>query len=254
MPCLVAGVDEEAEVVGRAVARGRRVVAGHLIAPASRRTGAPSTGSSSTCVKPSAAHVLDEARRELAVAERAVALLGHARPRAEVHLVDRPSARARCRAARAPASRRRRPRRGGQALHDARPCPARRSVRARERVGLEAERAVAAEDLVLVERARARRRARRARRRPSRRAGASGKPAVPAAEVADDADALGRSAPRPRRRRRPCRRRARGCAPSTVPQPAVGALAEEVHRVAERRPKRRSSRSQTGRREVEAQR
>ena len=61
--------------------------------PTTRRTGAPSTGSSSTCVKP---------RRRTCCARRgaisryvsaAVALLRHARPRAEVHLVDRASAR-----------------------------------------------------------------------------------------------------------------------------------------------------------------
>ena len=48
-------------------------------------------------MKPRSLHVVGELGRQLAVGEPAVALLGHAPPRAEVHLVDRHRARrARC--------------------------------------------------------------------------------------------------------------------------------------------------------------
>ena len=99
MPRLVQRVDEEAEVVGRSVARGRRVVAGDLVAP--RPVERVLHHRQQLDVREAERlHVLGEPRRDLAIGERAVAVLGHARPRAEVHLVDRASARAPGRASR----------------------------------------------------------------------------------------------------------------------------------------------------------
>ena len=87
-PGLVAGVDEELEVLGRAEAAGRREEAEHLIAP---RSGERMLHHRQQ-LDVREAHLLDvghEAVRQLAIGEEAVAFLGHARPRSEVHFVDR---------------------------------------------------------------------------------------------------------------------------------------------------------------------
>ena len=172
-------------------------------------------------------------------AERAVALLGHARPRAEVHLVDRPSG-----------SRVEVARRARAFIHASSPqayvldattreaVPGGRSIARRERIGLRRGASPSRrQDLELVERARRDARARTARRRPTPPSWRIGKqPAVPAAEVADDADtrcAFGAQTAN-----------ATPSTPSIVarvraehlPQAAVRALAEQVQvDVAERR-------------------
>ena len=85
---LVQLVDEPHEVLGVAVAPGRREVAGRLVAPRAVErvlhdrqqldVGEAETGD-----------VLDELRREVAVAEHLARIVGRAPPRAEVHLVHR---------------------------------------------------------------------------------------------------------------------------------------------------------------------
>ncbi len=85
---LVEAVDEVAEVVGRPEARGRRVVAGHLVAPGAGERMLHHR--QQLDVRESEiGDVVGELVGELAVAQRAVALEWVAPPRAEMHLVDR---------------------------------------------------------------------------------------------------------------------------------------------------------------------
>ena len=220
----VARVDQEAEVVGGAVARGGREVRADLVAP---RPGERVLGQwhELDVGEAEPLHVVDQPGRDLAIGERPVPLLHHAGPGAEVDLVDRHRRAAQVQrgpgghpVAVAPLVRRGRDPRGGagRQLHGP-----------REGIGLDAQLAVGTDDPELVERA-----GRdtgdeqlvdaRAAEHPHR------EPAiVPAAEVADDADALrvGRpdrerhavhpvELPRPRAER--------------LPQPAMRALGDQV--------------------------
>ena len=103
----VQAVDELAEVVGRAEARRRRVVAGHLVAPRA----AERVRHHGHQLEVGEAHVLGvggELVGELEVGQRAVVLERVQPPRAEVDLVDRSSApRAACSCAAPPSSPRR---------------------------------------------------------------------------------------------------------------------------------------------------
>ncbi len=81
-------IDEPAEVVGRAVARRRGEEARHLVAPRAVERMLHHRQQLDVGEAERAA-VVGELRRELAVGEHAVALLRHAPPRAQVHLVDR---------------------------------------------------------------------------------------------------------------------------------------------------------------------
>src|SRR5262249_22493257 len=85
---LVTRVDEEPEVVRVAEARRRRVVAGHLIAPRALEWMLHHRHELDVR-EPEPPYVLREPRRDLAIGERTVALLRHARPRSQVPLVDR---------------------------------------------------------------------------------------------------------------------------------------------------------------------
>jgi hypothetical protein len=82
---LVQRVDEDHQVLRRAVARARCVVPGGLVAPGAVE-GVLVTGISSTCVKPRVVAVHGQAPRQVAVVEEATVLL--ALPRAQVHFVD----------------------------------------------------------------------------------------------------------------------------------------------------------------------
>ena len=84
----VARVDQVAEVVGRAVPRGGREVRAHLVAP---RPGERMLGERHELdvAEAQPLDVLDQPRGDLAVGERAVALLEDARPGTEVDFVHR---------------------------------------------------------------------------------------------------------------------------------------------------------------------
>ena len=169
--------------------------------------------------------VAREPRRDLAVAQRPVPLLGHARPRAEMHLVDRERLAPRV-AACAPGE----PARvapGEARLEHARSRGGRDLHRGGEWIGLEQEVTIGRQDLELVERA-----GRDARDEQLEDAGAA-RPAhrkatpVPIAEVADHGDAL-------RARRPDGKANARdtlllaGARAEHLPQAAVGAFAEQM--------------------------
>ena len=81
-------VDELAELVGRAVARGRGEVAGHLVAPRARER-MLHHGHQLDVREAEAERVVGELVGQLGVGQRAVALERVEPPRAEVHLVDR---------------------------------------------------------------------------------------------------------------------------------------------------------------------
>ena len=89
---LVQRVDEEAEIVWRAVARRRRVVAAHLVAPRSVER-VLHDRQQLHVREPKALHMLGEARRDLAIREHAIAVFRDARPRSEMRFVDRTAAR-----------------------------------------------------------------------------------------------------------------------------------------------------------------
>ena len=80
-----------AQVVGAAVARGRREVTADLVAP---RAGERMLhhGQQLDVGESHASHVVAEHRRHLAIGERAIALFEHAPPGAEMNLVDRDGA------------------------------------------------------------------------------------------------------------------------------------------------------------------
>ena len=164
-------------------------------------------------------HVVGELVGELAIAEEAVALFGHAPPRAQVHLVDRHRRRcaARCAAAlghpvRVAATRSRR----GRTTADG--GARRRRARRRRRTGppsAPAARPIAADDLVLVARARRPRPGTKSSQMPLPGMQAHGMtPPVPAVPVADHADAPRVGRPHREAARRPRRRRRAGWAPS----------------------------------------
>jgi pyruvate/2-oxoglutarate dehydrogenase complex dihydrolipoamide acyltransferase (E2) component len=184
-PAVVEGLDHRREVVGVAEARGRRVVPGDLVAPRAveRMLG---HGEELDVREPEGAAVRDELLGRLTVAEPCPVLVPH--PRSEMDLVDghRRPIRIALRAGAHPLAVRPRVRRWvpnsrrrlGPDLH-----------REREGVGLEPQRAVAAQDLELVELAHA-----DARDEELPDAGAPHRPhreqtAVPAVEVAHDPDA-----------------------------------------------------------------
>ena len=166
-------------------------------------------------MKPMLVHVLGQLRRQLAVGERAVAVLGHAPPRAEVHLVDRHRRVERVAPLRALAIHSpvaplvvERPRRS---------TPVCGGISAWKANGIGLVDAVAVvreRDVVLVARARADARRRSLPRCRTRRAAAAGARLVPAVEVADHRDALGVRRPDGEVRARRRRRRSTGCAPS----------------------------------------
>ncbi len=85
---LVQAVDERAELVGRAVARGRGEVARHLVAPRARERMLHDRHQLDVR-EVEAERVVGELVGELRVGQRAVALERVEAPRAEVHLVDR---------------------------------------------------------------------------------------------------------------------------------------------------------------------
>ena len=85
-PVLMQVVDEEHEVLRRAVPAGRREVAGDLVAPGLVERMLHHRHELDVR-EAHAAHVVGETRRELAVRQPAVAFLRHAHPRAKVHLV-----------------------------------------------------------------------------------------------------------------------------------------------------------------------
>jgi hypothetical protein len=146
---LVAPVHEELEILRRPEPRRRREEAEHLIAP---RSGERMLhhGQELDVGETGRFHVGHQPIGELAVRQEAIAVLGDARPRSEVHLVDRhrllePRARGLSRRhplAIAPAVARR-------VAHDRRRLR-RRLERARERIGLLQNRAGSRADLVLV--------------------------------------------------------------------------------------------------------
>ena len=84
----VTGIDEVFEVFGRAEPAGRREEAEHLVAPRSRKRMLHDRQQLDVR-EPELLHVGNEPRGELAIGEKAVAVLRHASPRAEVHLVSR---------------------------------------------------------------------------------------------------------------------------------------------------------------------
>ena len=87
-PRLVTRVDEILEVFRRAEAAGRREESQHLIAPGAGKRMLHHRQQ----LDVREAGLLDVGHqpvRHLAIREEAIALLGHARPRAEMHLVDR---------------------------------------------------------------------------------------------------------------------------------------------------------------------
>ena len=165
-------VDERAEVVRRAEARGRREVAGHLVAPGAAERMLHHRQQLDVR-EAEVGDVVGQLVGQLAVGELAVALERIAAPRAEVDLVDRHRRAQRLgRARAAPAT--------PSSRHS---CSARWTTRRvlrrhlggeRDRVGLQAELAVLPVDLELVALARSRRRGRTAPRCRTRRASASG--------------------------------------------------------------------------------
>ncbi len=187
---LVEVVDEEHEVLGRAVAARRREVADRLVAPRPVE-GVLHDRQELDVGEARLLDVVGEERGHLPVGQPAVALLGHAAPGAEVDLVDRDGAVE--------------PVRAGPARHPVGVAPlvvevpddrggARRGLgEEAERVGLLGDGAADLRgDVVLVERALAEARDEAlpdARAVPAGPEGmAAGRPAV---EVADDGDALG---------------------------------------------------------------
>jgi hypothetical protein len=80
-------VDERLEVFWRAEAAGRCEEPGHLIAPRAGKRMLEHRQQLDMCV-PQIFHVRHELLRHLAIGERAIAALGRAFPRAEVHFVD----------------------------------------------------------------------------------------------------------------------------------------------------------------------
>ena len=90
---LVEPVDEVAEVVGRAEARGGRVVAGHLVAPRARERMLHHRQQLDVR-EAEVGDVVGELVGELAVRQRAVPVQRVPPPRAEMHLVDRDAGRA----------------------------------------------------------------------------------------------------------------------------------------------------------------
>src|SRR5258705_3791647 len=81
-------VNEVPEVVGRAVARGRRKVAAHLVSPGPVKW-VLHYREQLDVREAKAHHVLDELGRDLAVGERPMAILRGTGPRSKVHLIDR---------------------------------------------------------------------------------------------------------------------------------------------------------------------
>jgi hypothetical protein len=147
---FVEAVDELTEVVGRAEARGRRVVARHLVAPRTRE-GMLHHGQQLDVREPEVGDVVGKLVGELVVRQRTVSVQRVAAPRAEVDLVDRQRAAERIR--------------GGAAFEpflvapDVFRVPDHRRVRGRhfgvegKRVALETHAAVLRSDLELVFRA-----------------------------------------------------------------------------------------------------
>ncbi len=86
---LVQVIDQEHEVLRRAVAAGRREISGHLVAPRAVK-GVLRDGHELDVREAQSVRVVGQVRRELAICEPAVVLLGHAHPRAEMDFVDRP--------------------------------------------------------------------------------------------------------------------------------------------------------------------
>ena len=82
-------VDEVHEVLRRAVARGRREVAGHLVAPGAVE-GMLHHRQQLHVREAELGYVVGERVRQLAIAQVAVVLLSHTPPGADVQLVDRP--------------------------------------------------------------------------------------------------------------------------------------------------------------------
>ncbi len=224
-PRLVAGIHEQLEILGRTEARGRREEAEHLVAPRPRERMLHHRQQ----LDVGEAHLLDvrhQPVRHLAVGQEAVAFLRHARPRSEVHLVGghrpvEPRALRRPRGhpvAVAPVVAR-------DVVHDRRGLR-RRLERARERIGLLQDRAVAGADLELVLLAVGEIRnedlpdagGQEAHRRDA---------AVPAVEVADHADAI--RVGRPHREMHAGGRALRDAVRAELLERAVvGALAEQV--------------------------
>ena len=184
------GVHEQLEILGRAEARRRREVAEDLIAPRARERMLHHR-QQLDMREAHLLHVRHQPLGHLAIGEKAVAVLGHAHPRPEVHLVGRH----RLRQPRAPCGTRGLPRlivpAIGRGVVDDRGGLRRRLERPRERIGLLQNRAGSGANLELVFLA-----VRQvgdehfphaARREQPHRMDS----AVPAVEVADHADAVG---------------------------------------------------------------
>jgi hypothetical protein len=84
---LMAIIDEEAKVVGSAVARGWREVTRHLIAPG-RKECVLRDGHQFDVSKAEALYVLHQTRRELTIGQPAISLFWNTRPRAGMHFVN----------------------------------------------------------------------------------------------------------------------------------------------------------------------
>ncbi len=225
-------VDEVAELVGRAVARRGRVVAGHLIAPGARER-VLHDGHQLDVREAEVERVVRELVGLLRVRQRAVALQRVEPPGAEVHLVDRD--RRRVRLDRPPALQ---PLGVGPAvmrLEDHRAGLRRQLGPQGDGIGLEADDAVGAADRELVGVARG-----RLGYEQLPDAGGTERPhrvcaLVPDVEVADHADGAGSGRPDRERRSRGAVERARMRA-ERVPEPLVAALADEMEiELAERR-------------------
>src|SRR4029453_18750875 len=85
---LMAGVDEQLEILRRAEAARRREETEHLIAPRSRK-GMLHHRQELDMRKAHLLHVRHEAVRQLAICQEAVPFFGNPRPGSEVDLVDR---------------------------------------------------------------------------------------------------------------------------------------------------------------------
>ena len=86
-PAGVQRIDQRAELVGMPVARGGREVAGDLVSPGSAE-GVLRDGQQLDVREAHLLDVVGELRSRLGPGQRAIALLHHAPPRADVHLVD----------------------------------------------------------------------------------------------------------------------------------------------------------------------
>ena len=226
---LVQVVDEVHEVLRRAVARARREVTGHLIAPGAVERMLHHRQQLDVR-EAERAHVVGDGVRQLAIAQVTVALFGDASPRAEVQLVDRPGC-AEGVDAGAPAQ----PVRIVPAIvevpHDR--CGARRLLGAKGvGIGLVGHEAGArGADVVLVERA-----GRHTGHHPfpDSRVVAAGAQrvavALPAVEIADDRDCAGVRCPHgeARARRAAARRGGQQMGAELLVCPEVCALAKEI--------------------------